>query len=91
MLSDNPYYLALSPAVEQRRHELQEFLLGEDPREETFRQGDEAVGDEAFRLRAWQERGRPAPRCRGRPRKNEKPAGSLATPAQAMTGKERKN
>ena len=86
LLADNPYYLELSPAEKQRRQKWREFLLGEDPKEEAFQQGDGAVGDEAFRLRAWQERGRPAPRCRGRPRKSAKPAGPISTPENAHTG-----
>jgi putative transposase len=69
LLAENPYYQELASAAQRRQQLWQEFVLGEDPREEALRRGDWAVGDDAFRRRVLQEQGRPAPRSRGRPRK----------------------
>jgi putative transposase len=72
LLAENAEYEALSDRPAGRQHHWRTFLMGVDPREEIVRRGDWAIGDEAFRLRALQELGRPAPRPRGRPCK---PAG----------------
>jgi putative transposase len=74
LVAENPYYGELAKAPERRQQMWRELLMGEDPREEAVRKGDWVVGEEAFRKRAGQELGRPAPRHRGRPRKREGPA-----------------
>jgi hypothetical protein len=74
-LAEHAEYLALAGDAGARQQRWRSFLLGADPLEEVVRRGDWAVGDEAFRARALQEQGRPAPRRRGRPPKVA--AGSL--------------
>src|SRR5262249_39626032 len=69
LLADTPWYRELAEEAGRRQQLWREFLLGDDPREAAVRQGDWAVGDDAFRRRMRQEHGRPAPRRRGRPRK----------------------
>jgi putative transposase len=85
LVAENPYYQELSPVAERRQQLWQEFLLGEDAREETVRRGDWAVGDDSFRRRALQELGRPAPRRRGRPSKIPEPGQRLNRGASDLT------
>jgi hypothetical protein len=69
LLADNPEYLALAESPARRQQLWREFLLADDPREEAVRRGDWTIGDDDFRRRALLAQGRPAPRRRGRPRK----------------------
>ncbi len=73
LLAENPEYLALAADAVGRQQRWREFVLGSDPREEQVRQGDWAIGNDDFRRRAGMEAGRPAPRRRGRPRKQPAP------------------
>jgi putative transposase len=68
LLSYNVWYQGLGRDPDQRQQRWREFLLGDDPHEETVRAGDWVVGDEAFRRRMQRTGARPA-RRRGRPRK----------------------
>jgi len=72
LLTEDPCYAELSPDAGRRRQLWQEFLRGEDPREDAVRRGDWAVGDDGFRGRMAQVLGRPLPRPRGRPAKSAK-------------------
>jgi len=70
LLTDHTEYLALSPDAARRQRLWREFLMGDDPLEEEVRRGDWALGDASFRRRVLHQRGRPAPRSRGRPPKH---------------------
>jgi REP element-mobilizing transposase RayT len=63
----------LASEPQDRQERWRSFLLGEGPREQAVRRGDWVIGDDAFRLRLSQARGRPVPRGRGRLRKSNKP------------------
>jgi putative transposase len=69
LLAENTEYLGLASSPEQREQRWRGFLLADDRGEETVRRGDWAIGDDEFRQRVLQERGRPTPRRRGRPPK----------------------
>jgi putative transposase len=69
LVSESAEYRELGSEASARARHWQAFLLGEDPRERAVRREDWAIGDEEFRLRAAQARGRPIPRGRGRPRR----------------------
>jgi putative transposase len=69
LVSESPEYRELGSDASGRAQHWQAFLLGEDSRERAVRREDWAIGDEQFRLRVAQARGRPIPRARGRPRK----------------------
>jgi putative transposase len=86
LLADNPEYLALAPDPAGRQQRWRDFLLGTDPREDQVRRDDWAIGDDEFRRRAGLEQGRPAPRRRGRPRKQSAPLGQM--PSQLAENKE---
>jgi hypothetical protein len=68
-VSESPEYRELGSDASGRAQHWQAFLLGEDSRERAVRREDWAIGDEQFRLRVAQARGRAIPRGRGRPRK----------------------
>ena len=67
LLAANPWYEALATEPARRQTLWQEFLLGEDPKEETVRRDDWVIGGAAFRRRMQRRRARPGPRRRGRP------------------------
>jgi hypothetical protein len=58
----------LTGGAEGRRPPWRAFLLGADEREAAVRQGEWAVGDDAFQRRTAEAHGRPT-RRRGRPAK----------------------
>ena len=69
LISEDPMYLEMSPNPERRQQLWREFLVAEDPRERTIRQGDWAIGDDGFRSQMSEVLGRPVPGRRGRPRR----------------------
>jgi putative transposase len=70
LVEENPWYRELSQEPERRQRLWQEFLHGDDPREEVIRRADWVAGDAAFQQRLALERGRPIRRRRGRPAKS---------------------
>jgi hypothetical protein len=62
-------YQDLGSEPQGRHEEWRRFLLTDDPREKAVQRGDWVIGDDAFRLRVSQARGRPIPRGRGRLRR----------------------
>ena len=76
LLTLNPRYEELSPAVARRQARWREFLCGDDPKEAEIRRHegeDWAVGTPGYRARMQREEARPAPRRRGRPRQMRSP------------------
>jgi putative transposase len=68
LLSDNPYYLELSPDPARRQALWQQFLIDADPKEALVAEAHWVLGDEEFRRQAAILHGRPIGRGRGRPR-----------------------
>jgi putative transposase len=73
LVTESVEYYELASEPQERQQRWRGFLLGDDPREQAVRRGDWVIGDEAFRQRVSQARGRPIPRGRGRPRKSSMP------------------
>jgi putative transposase len=71
LLASNPWYEQLSPNPTRRQRLWREFLLGEDPKEETIQASEWAIGSEDFRRRLQRPASRPVPRDRGRPPKRQ--------------------
>ena len=69
LVTESAEYHDLGSEPQGRQEEWRRFLLTDDPREKAVQRGDWVIGDDAFRLRVSQARGRPIPRGRGRPRR----------------------
>ena len=67
LLAPNPWYDALAAEPSRRVQLWQEFVLGEDPKEEVVRREDGVVDSEGFRWQMQRQRARPAPWAQGRP------------------------
>ena len=82
LVDENPWYRELSPAEGRRQALWQEFVRGNDPREEEIRRGAWVIGNAAFQQQVELERGRPVRRRRGRPRKPAPNSPRISTQAQ---------
>jgi putative transposase len=69
LVTESPSYTEFGADPQRRRMLWQDFLVHDDERAAAVREGDWAIGDEAFRKRMRQVSGRPAARRRGRPRR----------------------
>jgi putative transposase len=67
LLAPNPWYDELASTPAWRQELWRAFLMGDDPKEEVVWQEDWIIGSASFRRRLRRQRGRPAPRRRGRP------------------------
>ena len=71
LLAENSYYLEWGGDDGSSQRRWREFLLQEDPKEQSIRHADWMVGDETYQMRIQGQQGRAVQRRRGRPPKSE--------------------